>query len=108
MGLRKGRQPIKGVSLTCSCGHPNSPGEECWEIEPSQPQGEGAGVSVPQLPSVIGGPVLRPRDADTVVQKEEGNVLRPRNRGKMGIRERLLQHSHLYIWDGSRVPASQG
>lgn len=23
VGLRKGRQPVKGISLTYSCGHPN-------------------------------------------------------------------------------------
>lgn len=47
--------------------------------------------------------------ADTGAQREEDNVLRPRNRGKMGLGTTcLLQHPCLYAWDGSRVATSRG
>ena len=43
---------------------------KCWEIEPSPQRGKEAGVSAPQLPWVVGRPVLRPGDADSGPQKD--------------------------------------
>lgn len=64
VGLRQGRQPVKGVSLACSYGYWNLvPLGKMLANEPSHPRGERAGVSIPQFPLVIDGPVLRPRDA---------------------------------------------
>lgn len=63
------------------------------------------GYTYPSSHQVIHGPVLKPQDTYTGAQKEEGNVLRPRKRGKIGIRTtHLLQCPHLRVWDGKRGP----
>lgn len=100
VGERKGRQPINGVLLNCSCGQLCFMPLGTLGNRAIYPQKEGARACVPQIPSVIAG--ASPQAQMQILALRTGMMLlRPRDRGRMGT---TTTHSRLHIWDGNAVP----